>query len=180
MGFFDSKKKKNDAENQNVVMATGGKIDDMVASLIAAAKDSSDKVSGDIIDSLRDISRKQPELVLSSCIQFIKTDGKGKLQHVILLLNLIIDILENDLQVISEQLAIYLIRMALSEMVKDKNVVPDWQGPSCRIMVIIGKRFPQPVWSVLIDLFQPGTIPHYFVLKTMGDLSAANPIAVRK
>eukprot|EP00012_Vannella_robusta_P000552 CAMPEP_0206186026 /NCGR_PEP_ID=MMETSP0166-20121206/2167_1 /ASSEMBLY_ACC=CAM_ASM_000260 /TAXON_ID=95228 /ORGANISM="Vannella robusta, Strain DIVA3 518/3/11/1/6" /LENGTH=1620 /DNA_ID=CAMNT_0053601351 /DNA_START=1 /DNA_END=4863 /DNA_ORIENTATION=- len=150
----------------------------MVKALIAAAHDSSEQVRADITDSLRDVSRKQPELVLSSCIQFIKTEGKSKRPHVIQLLVLIIEILENDLYNISEQLSIYLIRMALAEMVKDKNVIPEWQGPACKILVIIGKRFPQPVWSVLIDLFPPGSIPHYFVLKTMGDISAANPTEI--
>src|SRR3990167_6776342 len=178
MSFFGKKAKKPAADNKNLVTGPGGKIDELVKELINLAHDSVPDVRQTFVDSLQDISRKHPELVLGSCIQFIKTEGKNKKDHVILLLNLIINILENDLYTISEQLAIFLIRMALSEMTKEKNVVPEWQGPACQILVTVGKRFPQPVWSILIELFPPGTIPHYFVLKTLGDLSAANPTAV--
>jgi len=179
MGLFSSDKtKKSDAESKNVVIATGRKIDDIVKALVSAANDSSQSVRENIADSLKDISRKEPELVLSSSIQFIRTEGKSKKNHVILLLNIIIDILEVDLYNISEQLSIYIIRTSLNEMINEKNVVPEIQAPASRILVIIGKRFPQPVWNVLIDLFPPGTIPHYFVLKTMGDISSANSIEI--
>lgn len=177
MSFF-GKKKKAEPEAKSVVVGTGGKIDEIVKALVSSAHDSVESVQRSIIESLEHISRKQPELVLSSSIQFIKTEGKSKREHVIMLLNLILSVLEHDLYTISEQLAINLINMALGEMTKDKNVIPEWQGPSSTILVTIGKRFPGPVWNVLIDLFPPGTIPHYFVLKTMGDISSANPMQI--
>jgi len=177
MSFF-KKKTRAETENKSVVIGTGGKIDDIVKALISSAYDSSESVKSSIIESLEDISRRQPELVLSSCIQFIKTEGKGKREHVILLLNLIISVLEHALYTISEQLAIFLINMSLGEMTKDKNVIGEWQGPASVILVTIGKRFPQPVWAVLIELFPPGSIPHYFVLKTMGDISSANSLEI--
>lgn len=177
MSFF-GKKKKAEPEAKSVVVGTGGKIDEIVKALVSSAHDNVESVQRSIIESLEHISRKQPELVLSSSIQFIKTEGKSKREHVIMLLNLILSVLEHDLYTISEQLAINLINMALGEMTKDKNVIPEWQGPSSTILVTIGKRFPGPVWNVLIDLFPPGTIPHYFVLKTMGDISSANAMQV--
>ena len=47
--------------------------------------------------------------------------------------------------------------MALGEMTKEKNVEPEWQGPAAVILVTVGRRFPQPVWTVLVELFPPGT-----------------------
>jgi len=56
--------------------------------------------------------------------------------------------------------------------------VPDWQGGASELLVNLGRRWPAPVMSSLMNQFQPGAIPHYFTMKTMGDLASANGLAV--
>mgnify|MGYP001119290431 FL=1 len=63
-------------------------------------------------------------------------------------------------------------------MTKDKSVIPEWQGPASQVLVAIGQRLPGPVWEQLTKLFPVGTIPHYFVLKSLGDVAAINPMEI--
>lgn len=37
-------------------------------------------------------------------------------------------------------------------------------------------RFPQQVITDLLKDFGPGSVPHYFVMKTLADLAMANPV----
>ena len=64
MSFFGKKTTKAQAVSKSVVMTTGGKVDDIVSALIENANDSNKDVKSKIIESLKDIGRKQPELVL--------------------------------------------------------------------------------------------------------------------
>ena len=64
MSFFGKKTTKAQAVSKSVVMTTGGKVDDIVSALIENANDSNKEVKSKITESLKDIGRKQPELVL--------------------------------------------------------------------------------------------------------------------
>jgi hypothetical protein len=46
------------------------------------------------------------------------------------------------------------------------------------LIVVLGVTYGQIVLEVLQDMFQPGTVPHYFVVKTMGDFAVCNSFAV--
>eukprot|EP01094_Clydonella_sp_ATCC50884_P016628 TRINITY_DN2764_c0_g1_i4.p1 TRINITY_DN2764_c0_g1~~TRINITY_DN2764_c0_g1_i4.p1 ORF type:complete len:993 (-),score=383.24 TRINITY_DN2764_c0_g1_i4:263-3241(-) len=176
MSFFGKKASKEESSKKNHVRSTGGKIDEIVMAMIANANDKDNGVRANVFSGLEDVAHKHPELVLSSALQFIASCNQRP--HVIILLNLINRALEHDLYNISEELGVDLITMALGEMTKDKSVVPEWQGPSSAMLVALGRRFPDVVWKRLVELFPPGTLPHYFVIKTMGDISVANPMHI--
>lgn len=55
-----------------------------------------------------------------------------------------------------------------------KEIVPDWQSAASAVIVAVGSTYGQIVLDVLKDLFQPGSVPHYFVVKTMGDFATSN------
>lgn len=89
MSFFSSKKEEEKATpSQKGVITTGGKIDglacafgnlffvDMVAAMIIAANDSESEVRVGISRSLTDIGKKQPNLVLSACWDFMIQNPK--------------------------------------------------------------------------------------------------------
>ena len=77
---------------------------------------------------------------------------------------------------IAVPLAQGLISLAIDEMTKDKEVVPDWQGAASSLLVTLSTRFSGPILEELMKRFVPGSVPHYFIMKTLGDLFSANPL----
>ena len=55
-----------------------------------------------------------------------------------------------------------------------KDVVPEWQGAASGLLTTLGISHAPAVLQELLKRFQPGTTPHYFVVKTTGDLAMAN------
>lgn len=52
--------------------------------------------------------------------------------------------------------------------------MPDWQQAASSVIVSLGMRFPNQIMEELLKRFEPGTLPHYFVMKTLGDFVSAN------
>ena len=59
-----------------------------------------------------------------------------------------------------------------------QDVVPEWQGAAAALLTTLGISHAPAVLQELLKRFQPGTTPHYFVVKTTGDLAMANGIAL--
>jgi hypothetical protein len=55
-----------------------------------------------------------------------------------------------------------------------QEVIPEWQQAASTMLVSLGMRFPKQLMEELMKRFSPGTVPHYFVMKTMGDFASAN------
>jgi hypothetical protein len=55
-----------------------------------------------------------------------------------------------------------------------QEVVPDWQNAASGLLVALGAQYCDEVMSEMFDRFQPGTLPHYFVVRTIGNLAQAN------
>eukprot|EP01117_Protostelium_nocturnum_P011732 TRINITY_DN4276_c0_g1_i1.p1 TRINITY_DN4276_c0_g1~~TRINITY_DN4276_c0_g1_i1.p1 ORF type:complete len:1650 (+),score=410.28 TRINITY_DN4276_c0_g1_i1:183-5132(+) len=158
--------------------ATGGKIDEMVLSMVQSSYDDNGMVRSSLGKALVDIGKKQPNLVIATCMDFIIANEKGiQLQHRIQLLNTIEKVLELKRDQIAPELAVRLLNLAMAEMTSEsKEVVPEWQGASSAILVSLGMRFPDEIIKELLSKFQPGIIPHYFIIKTLGDFAVANPL----
>ncbi len=103
----------------------------MVLALIASANDGDTSVKGAIAKSLLDIGKKQPNLVLSSCYDFIQKNQKVQLslvlinvqlikEHRVILLNVMYQVLELKREEVSSSLAQGLILQAIDEMTKEK------------------------------------------------------------
>lgn len=55
-----------------------------------------------------------------------------------------------------------------------QEVDPEWQTAASGILVEIGKRYCDEVMGELLQKFQPGVLPHFFVVQTMGNLASSN------
>lgn len=54
--------------------------------------------------------------------------------------------------------------------------MPDWQQAASSVLVSLGIRWPNQIMDELLKRFESGSLPHYFVMKTLGDFVAANGI----
>ena len=57
-----------------------------------------------------------------------------------------------------------------------QEVVPDWQNAASGLLVALGAEYCDEVMAEMFERFQPGTLPHYFVVRTIGNLAQANGI----
>lgn len=79
---------------------------------------------------------------------------------------------------IKPEVASDLIALCTVEMTRDSEVSPQWQEAASNCLVVLGRRFCTRVMATLMAQFKSGVLPHYFVMKTMADLSAANQLEV--
>ncbi|EGC31710.1 hypothetical protein DICPUDRAFT_50034 [Dictyostelium purpureum] len=151
-------------------------LENIVNSLLQSLSDSDENVKSTVVNSLYEIGFRQPNFVLHVACEFINKNQKIDLSHRVKILTSIHQILEQTRNDITDQLSMNLIQMSISEMTKDKEVVPEWQQISSSLLVSLGLRYPQLIMDELLKRFEPGTIPHYFVMKTLGDFIGSNPI----
>jgi hypothetical protein len=149
-----------------------------VNSLIRAAHDSDARTRKALTQSLCDIGMRQPNLVVSAVFDFLIRDSKHSQAHRVQLLEIAERVLNDrrdlcDAALLREQ----FLSLALADLVRVKDVVPDWQGAASQLAVSIGMRFPDDLMRDLLALFSPGNVPHYFVIKTFADFVPANPLA---
>ena len=56
----------------------------------------------------------------------------------------------------------------------DQDVIPDLQNAASAVLVALGRRYCNHVMEDLLVKFQPGILPHFFVVETLGNLATAN------
>eukprot|EP00040_Diaphanoeca_grandis_P032327 m.195702 g.195702 ORF g.195702 m.195702 type:complete len:1632 (-) comp32581_c2_seq1:207-5102(-) len=158
------------------VMTTGGEVDGMVMALIEAANDKNDGPRNAIMASIHLLGQKKPALVLSSCEVFLLRHKHPKLPmpHRVTILNVIEIILKDSIDDISPELALRLCNLATSEMTQKPEVVQDWQAAAAAVVVALGTVYGKIVLDDLHSRFHAGKLPHYYVIKTLGDFSVTN------
>lgn len=55
-----------------------------------------------------------------------------------------------------------------------QDLVCDWQQAASSVLVAVGKRFVGMVMEEMLGKFQPGVLPHCFVVQTLANLSISN------
>ena len=55
-----------------------------------------------------------------------------------------------------------------------QDVVPAWQTAASGILVAMGSKHCHEVMEELLQKFQPGMLPHFFVVQTLANLAVAN------
>ena len=55
-----------------------------------------------------------------------------------------------------------------------QNIEPEWQSAAANLLSSLGIRYAKDVMSELLTKFQPGKLPHYFVIQTLGQLAVTN------
>ncbi|XP_018431461.1 PREDICTED: maestro heat-like repeat-containing protein family member 1, partial [Nanorana parkeri] len=54
------------------------------------------------------------------------------------------------------------------------DVVFEWQQAASNVLVAVGRSFINNVMEEILMKFQPGILPHFFVMQTLASLSVAN------
>jgi hypothetical protein len=164
--------------SKNYTLSTGGQIDELVVSLIRSAHDADARTRKALSQALVDVGMRQPNLVASAVFDFLVHDQKHSQAHRVQLLDVAERVLNERRDACdAELLRSHLLSLALADLVRVKDVVPDWQGAASQLAVSIGMRFPDDLMRDLLALFSPGTVPHYFVIKTFADFVPANALA---
>ncbi|XP_034336261.2 maestro heat-like repeat-containing protein family member 1 isoform X2 [Magallana gigas] len=156
------------------VRGTGGQVDDMTMALIDSANDRTEEGQEQISQALYDLGKHKPALVLSSCYSYLKKHTKLAQEHRVILLQCMEKIVKDTLDQINTGLATDLIKLGALEMTLSKEVVPDWQNAASGLLVALGAQYCDEVMAEMFERFQPGTLPHYFVVRTIGNLAQAN------
>ncbi|XP_059158762.1 maestro heat-like repeat-containing protein family member 1 isoform X2 [Physella acuta] len=156
------------------VRSTGGQVDEMTLALIDAAHDNDQTTREVIANSLFDLGRKKPALILSTCHTYLKKHSKLSLEHRIIILNTVERIVKETLDSVDLNLASNLIKQASSELTQSKEVSPEWQTAASGVLVALGTKYCNEVMGEMLEKFQPGVLPHFFVVQTIGNLAAAN------
>ena len=76
---------------------------------------------------------------------------------------------------ISPEMGTALVKLGIAEMTMSKEVVPEWQEKASALLVSLGRSFCKEIMDFLLERFQPGQIPHFFVIHTMAQLAQVNP-----
>ncbi|XP_064639982.1 maestro heat-like repeat-containing protein family member 1 isoform X2 [Lineus longissimus] len=164
--------------DEPMIYSTGGQVDDMTTALIDAAHDKDASVREAVSLALLDLGKKQTPLVLSSCHAYLMKHAKLPQGHRVCILSAMERIIKESIDNISEPLAIDIIKQASDELTKSKEVVPDWQTAASGVLVAIGKRYCNEVMEELLLKFQPGALPHFFIVQTIGNLTTANVFGI--
>ncbi|KAM8966713.1 maestro heat-like repeat-containing protein family member 1 [Pelodytes ibericus] len=142
--------------------------------LMDASTDKDPEVQEQIYSSLCFMGESAPKDVLESCDTYLRQHDKLSFVHRTIILRAMETVVKNSLQTLSKETAKMVIVLASSEMTKSKDVVFDWQQAASNVMVAIGRSFINNVMEEILGKFQPGILPHFFILQTLANLSVAN------
>ncbi|CAL1544099.1 unnamed protein product [Lymnaea stagnalis] len=156
------------------VRTSGGQVDEMAMALIDSAHDNDQTTREVIANALFELGRKKPGLILSSCHIYLKKHSKLSLEHRVIILNTIEKIVKETLDSVDLILATNLIKQASSELTQSKEVSPEWQTAASGVLVALGTKYCNEVMGEMLEKFQPGVLPHFFVVQTIGNLASAN------
>eukprot|EP00039_Didymoeca_costata_P018820 m.335101 g.335101 ORF g.335101 m.335101 type:complete len:1638 (-) comp17516_c0_seq1:85-4998(-) len=160
------------------VLNTGGEIDALVMALIEGANDKADQPKSAINDSLRTIGKSRPALVLSSIENFLLKHKRLVLAHRIALLEVMELVVSDKIDDISPGLATRICGLGVTEMTTKQEIVPEWQSAAGALLVTLGGMFGKVVLDELISRFEPGKVPHYYIVKTLGEFASNNVFAL--
>lgn len=55
-----------------------------------------------------------------------------------------------------------------------QEVIPNWQKAASNILVAVGNKHINEIMEEILSKFQPGVLPHFFVVQTLANLSDSN------
>ncbi|XP_078061865.1 maestro heat-like repeat-containing protein family member 1 isoform X2 [Mustelus asterias] len=142
--------------------------------LIDAAFDKDESVRQEVSQALRELGYHHPRLVLLACHSYLTKHSKLVQVHRIIILHSMEAIVKETIDQLEQSLARMVISLASEEMTRSKEVFRDWQEAASKLLVALGCRFINEVMEEILQKFQPGILPHYFVVHTLANLSTAN------
>ncbi|XP_063232625.1 maestro heat-like repeat-containing protein family member 1 isoform X2 [Bacillus rossius redtenbacheri] len=150
----------------------------VVATLLEAAADRDELVREAVITSLRQLAKKYPSKVLRWAVEYRSNNPKMSVSHLAALLRTMELVCQERLADVDGDEVLQLIQFSVSEMTRTQEYLPSLQMPAAGILTALGKAHCNEVMEGLLKHFQPGVLPHYAVLHTMGCLASANVFGI--
>ena len=148
----------------------------VVNSLFTSCADRSIEVQNSAIESAVQLSVANPQLILLSACNFLNNKGTSSKQHQINLLQVLRKSIKADNENrINTQLANKIVECSVAVMTSSKDVIPDLQSTASNVLVALCMKHFDIVWKTLENKLDPGVLPHYFIMKTLGSISVKHP-----
>ncbi|XP_031432555.1 maestro heat-like repeat-containing protein family member 1 isoform X2 [Clupea harengus] len=149
-------------------------VDQVTLALLDAANDKDSFVQEQVRKSILTLGNQQPERVLSMCQDYLVKHPKLIVGHRVVILQTIELVVKSKINEISYPRIKSIISLASDEMTRSKEVVPDWQQAASNILVAVGNKHINDIMEEILSKFQPGVLPHFFVVQTLASLSDSN------
>ncbi|XP_036904684.1 maestro heat-like repeat-containing protein family member 1 isoform X3 [Sturnira hondurensis] len=142
--------------------------------LLDAVTDKDPLVQEQVCSALCALGESQPEGTLSACEEHLRQHEKLAHPYRTMILRAMETVVSNHISELDKDVARAAVILASNEMTKTKDLVCDWQQAASSVLVAVGKRFVGMVMEELLSKFQPGILPHCFVVQTLANLSVSN------
>ncbi|XP_038615875.1 maestro heat-like repeat-containing protein family member 1 isoform X1 [Tachyglossus aculeatus] len=142
--------------------------------LLDASVDKDPLVQEQIFQALCYLGESEVEETLHACDEYLRKHEKLPYPSRIIILKAMESVVKNNLDDLDKDTAKMVILLASLEMTRSKEVIFDWQQAASSVLVAVGKRFINQVMEEVLTKFQPGVLPHYFIMQTFANLSVSN------
>ncbi|KAF7651228.1 hypothetical protein LDENG_00113910 [Lucifuga dentata] len=149
-------------------------VEQVTLALLDAANDKDLEVQEQVRKSMLTLGKQQPDRVLAMCQDYLLKHPKLLVSHRVVILQTIELIVISRIEEISCPRIKSIISLASDEMTRSKEVVPDWQQAASNILVAVGNKHINDIMEAILSKFQPGVLPHFFVVQTLANLSDSN------
>ncbi|XP_031667755.1 maestro heat-like repeat-containing protein family member 1 isoform X2 [Oncorhynchus kisutch] len=149
-------------------------VEQVTLALLDSANDKDPVVREQVRKSILTLGKQQPNKVLSMCQDYLVKHPKLIVGHRVVILQTIELIVKTKIDDISYPKIKSIISLASDEMTRSKDVVPDWQQAASNILVAVGNKYINDIMEEILSKFQPGILPHFFVVQTLSSLSESN------
>ncbi|KAM4568168.1 maestro heat-like repeat-containing protein family member 1 isoform 1-T2 [Fundulus diaphanus] len=149
-------------------------VEQVTLALLDAANDKDSEVQDQVRKSMLTLGKQQPDRVLAMCQDYLLKHPKLVVTHRVVILQTIELIVGCRIEEISAPRIKSIISLASDEMTRSKEVIPDWQQAAGNILVAVGNKYINDIMEEILSKFQPGVLPHFFVVQTLANLSDSN------
>ncbi|XP_071381698.1 maestro heat-like repeat-containing protein family member 1 isoform X1 [Centroberyx affinis] len=149
-------------------------VEQVTLALLDAANDKDSEVQEQVRKSMLTLGKQQSDRVLAMCQDYLLKHPKLVVSHRVVILQTIELIVSSRIEDISCPRIKSIISLASDEMTRSKEVVPDWQQAASNILVAVGNKHINDIMEEILSKFQPGVLPHFFVVQTLANLSDSN------
>lgn len=145
----------------------------LAITLMDTSTDKDPDVQEQIYSSLCFMGETAMVEVLESCDSYLR-QNKLSTTHRTIILRAMETIVRENLSKLNKDTAKMVILLASNEMTKSKDIVFEWQQAASNVLVAVGRSFINNVMEEILLKFQPGILPHFFIMQTLANLSVAN------
>ncbi|XP_038141522.1 maestro heat-like repeat-containing protein family member 1 isoform X1 [Cyprinodon tularosa] len=149
-------------------------VEQVTLALLDAANDKDSEVQDQVRKSMLTLGKQQPDRVLAMCQDYLLKHPKLVVSHRVVVLQTIELVVGCRIEEISAPRIKSIISLASDEMTRSKEVIPDWQQAASNILVAVGNKHINDIMEEILSKFQPGILPHFFVVQTLANLSDSN------